>query len=500
MQSILNASLFVSLSGIMSLFAGFLSSVVIARFLGAEGTGLTAMALWVAMTGSIVASIGIPAVVLRYISRQEETAEARNGLVNLLYGKFIWPVLIMCGLFAGYGVYVYFTDGLNSAAVWVIAGLICLAYAQGHYVIAADHGLGDFYKTAQKTAFGCALQIPITIAGAFFFGPAGAMLGYLSRYVPQAFGLKAYQRPSRTEDIEITSQMIRYGQSNWLSNLLDTLVKTRIEFLFIGLFFSVTEVGYFAVAATFSSLIVQLSLYLAAGLTPGFGKLFDGNASEKLKISYDRSLRWLTIMLLPVSLGGAVIMPEVIPLAFGEDFLPAVSIAVALVLFALPQALYSVPLSAMLAFEKDRNVLYINAVAASGLVVLNLIFTPMFGGLGAAVIRGLVGFGVFAWLVVHCHKKLGLNIRFGLQLRIIFSGICCAIAAYSVLSLVSGFLGLIVTISVGAIVYLVSLRLTGSIPEEEVDIVHGAFEKYIPSSLKPFLKPAISFLGAGSKS
>ena len=124
MQSILSASLFVSISGILSLFGGFVSSIIIARVLGAEGTGITALALWVGMTGAIVASMGIPAVLLRYISRQDDTAEARNGLVNLLYGRFLWPVLLVSGLFLGYAVHVYNSAGLNSALVWAIAGAV----------------------------------------------------------------------------------------------------------------------------------------------------------------------------------------------------------------------------------------------------------------------------------------------------------------------------------------------------------------------------------------
>ena len=185
---------------------------------------------------------------------------------------------------------------------------------------------------------------------------------------------------------------------------------------------------------TFSSLILQLSLYLAAGLTPGFGRLKDDGASEQLQISYDRSIRWLTMLLLPVSLGGAVIMPELIPLVFGKEFLPAVPVAVVLVLFSLPQALYGVPTSAMLAHEEDRRLLYVNAVAAAALVALNLVITPFFGGVGAAAIRAATGIGIFAWLVLQCHRSFDLRIDLGALLRILVCGLACAAVAYLVLS------------------------------------------------------------------
>ncbi|CTQ54710.1 colanic acid exporter [Roseibium album] len=496
MHSLISASLFVSASGILSLIAGFLSSVVVARMLGAEGTGLTALALWVAITGAIVAGRGIPAVILRYISRQKDTAEARNGLVRIYYLKYMWPVFLVSSLFLLYGIYVHATDDPNSAFVWIIAGVTCIAYAQGHFVIAAEHGLGQFPKAAKKTALGSLLQIPITLTGAFLFGPAGAMLGYLARHLPQAFGLKQFRNPVRTQDAEISDQMVRYGNSNWISIILDSLIKTRVELVFIGLFFSVVDVGYFAAAVTFSSLILQLSFYMAAGLTPGFGKLFDDNATEQLKISYDRSLRWLSLLLLPVSLGGAAVMPELIPFAFGYDFLPAVPIAVILVFFSLPQALFSVPLAAMLAFENDRRLLFMNSFAAGGLITLNLIFTPMFGGIGAAVIRGVIGVAIFAWLAVYCYRRLGLAIDLSAQVRILISGMACAATAYAILLQQGGLAGLAIAIPVAGVVYVFFLRLTKSIPEADLKIVRDTFDRHVPNRFKPILRPALSVLGA----
>ncbi|TYC49277.1 oligosaccharide flippase family protein [Rhodobacterales bacterium] len=499
MQSILSASLFVSASGLISMVGGFLSSVIIARLLGADGTGLTAMALWVAITGAILAGRGYPAIILRYISRHKQAPDSQNNLVRKLYKKYILLVLLITLGFLLYGLYDYFTIGLSNAMVWAIAGVICLLYAQGHFVIAADHGLGHFHKTAQKTAIGCLLQIPVTIFGAYFLGPAGAMLGYLVRHTPQALGLTEYKPKAGAPDIEVTPQMISYGNSNWLSILLDTLVKTRVEFLFIGYFFTVVEVGYFAVGVTFSSLILQLSLYLAAGLTPGFGKLFDDNATEQLQISYDRSIRWLCMLLMPVSFGGAVIMPELIPLAYGAEFAPAIPIAAILVFSSLPQALASVPLSAMLAFEKDRKLLYCNSIAAFTLITLNLVFTPMFGGLAAALIRGIIGLFTFLWLVHHCHSRLGLKINLASQARVLVSGLACAACAGFVVLEVGGVTGMVLAVVSSAVIYVLALRLTRSIPAEELVLIEKVMNSYVPARLHFFLRPALTVLGSFSR-
>ncbi|MBN9668755.1 lipopolysaccharide biosynthesis protein [Roseibium aggregatum] len=495
MKSLISAGFFVSAAGITSLAAGLVSSIAIARILGAEGTGLTALALWVALTAFAVANLGIPSTILRYISRIGKDESETRGFLRTLYGPYVVSLTLFTGAFFLYASWEFYEVNLNTAFVWFFAGLIFLAYSHGLLVIVSDHGLGHFHRTAWKTAAGCALQIPVTIAGALLFGPAGAMFGYLARHLPQMFGLSKYLRGGASEPVAISDQMRRYSRSIWASELLDQLVKTRIEFIFIGWFFSITELGFFAAGITFSSLILQLSVYLAAGLTPGFGKLYDDDAMDQLRLSYDRTLRWLTMLLLPISLGGAAIMSELIPLAFGQDFTATVPIAEILVLFSLPQALSSVPLAAMLALENDRKLLFINGVTVLVLVALNLTLTPIFGGIGAAWIRGVVGLSSFLWLIHHCRHALGFRISLAPYLRILVSGLACAGAAFVILREVHGVPGLAIAIPAGALAYLIALRLTKAIPGAEIEIMRDLLGKVTPAHLRKHALRLVSILG-----
>lgn len=495
MQSILSASIFVSAAGILSLVTAFASNIAIARILGAEGTGLTAFAFWVAVTFYAVANRGIPSVLLRYIARAGETGASQAQFVRTLYFRFLAPVLLCMVGFILFAVWDSYADGMVDAFVWLVTGLVFLTYSHSHLVIAANHGLGHFPTTARRTAIGCLFQIPATIAGAFLLGPAGAMLGYFFRHIPQLIGLPRLMAGASRDKVEIPDQMLRYGRSTWGASLLDQLVKTRVEFLFIGWYFSAVELGYFATGTMFSSLVVQLSLYLAAGLTPGFGKLRDSMAIDQLRTTYDRSLRWLTMLMLPVSFGGAVVMPTLVPLAFGADFAPAIPVATILVLFSLPLALTSVPMSAMLAYERDRTVLYFNGLSALALILLNFILTPTFGAEGAAWIRGGIGMTTFCILIIHCWSALKFKLSLSLYLRIVFSGICCGAAAYLVLAGIDGVVGLVLAILSGALAYFLAIRFTGAIPAEERLIIRSLVENKAPGSIRNVALRVVSLLG-----
>lgn len=103
MYSLLKSSLVNTLSGVISLAAGFGTTVLIARLLGAEGTGLTALGLWLVFSGYALANRGIPSIVLRYLARTTTPDGKGPNLVRQLYGRFIWPVLLTGLAFVAYG-------------------------------------------------------------------------------------------------------------------------------------------------------------------------------------------------------------------------------------------------------------------------------------------------------------------------------------------------------------------------------------------------------------
>ena len=67
MASLVSSSVLSTAAGIVSLVFGFASSIVVARLLGPEGAGEVSFALFIAMTVSLMANLGLPNVLLRYI-------------------------------------------------------------------------------------------------------------------------------------------------------------------------------------------------------------------------------------------------------------------------------------------------------------------------------------------------------------------------------------------------------------------------------------------------
>jgi O-antigen/teichoic acid export membrane protein len=481
MHSLISSSIINTVAGMSSLVAGLFSTVLIARLLGADGTGSTAFALWLVFSATALADRGIPSILLRYIARDSNSGASVGGLTRALYPRFLWPTIAVFVGFLVYAVWAGLAETSEAGHLWAVTAIVFLVYANGNLAIGAARGLNRFPEIARHTALGCLLQLPVIAAGAYFFGAPGAMLGYLVRHLPQGLAIRGYLavRSDPANNV-VTDQMRRYGRNTWIAGALNVFVRTRIEFLFIGWFFTITEVGYFAAGMTFNSLIVQFSMYMLAGLTPGFGRLHDTENDAQFALSYQRALRWMSLILMPACIGGAAIMPELLPLVFGGEFTPAVHMSVVLTLFTFAQALSMIPLAAIQAREKDQTMLNATAISAVILIALNLAITPFFGGEGAAWVRAGVNIATLAWLLWHGQKYLKLPAPLSSLARIGFAAALCAGTAYGLLLEIPGLAGLCIAIPAGALVYLLALRLLRAVPNGDIDSLATSLRKALP--------------------
>lgn len=488
MISLFQASIINTVSGVASLVAGFGSTVVIARLLGAEGTGLTAFALWLVFSAYALAERGIPAAVMRYLGDRSAKSGGNPALVRQLYPGFVWPVILVAFAFGVYAIWPGKSAQDGSTAFWLTTMLLFLAYSHGQLAVATDHGRGDYFSPAKRIAVGCLLQLPVVALGAYYFGAVGAMVGYFVRHFPQSLAITKYFRVDIGSAKPISDQIRRYSRNSWLTSILNILIRTRIEFVFIGYFFSLREVGYFAAGITFSSLVYQLALSMTAGLSARFAGLRDQGETERLANIYQRALRWLALLLLPVSFGGAAIIHEVMPLVFGDEFQPAVQAAVILMTFAFASCLISLPASLMLAHEKDRSLLIINAITAVFLIFLNFSFTPFFGVLGAAWIKGLVALASLLGMLWYCQSRLGYSSGTRNLLALTASAAACAIVARLTLFGIDGLAGLLVAVPAGALVYFLGIRVTGAVLADDIDSLRTTLRKILPNVIaKPVL-------------
>lgn len=489
MTSVLSSSLLNLAATIVSLVAGFLVSVINARVLGPAGSGLVAYAMWVIVCAAAVADRGFPQLVLRYVAAASDKGQhAWAPLVRRAFAVFLPAVVVTFLLLLAYGVH-HHLSGAPASWLWIGASLLFLAYTLSAFSVAVARGRGRFGEVAATTVVGSLLQVPVVFAGAAIIGPGGALLGMLTRYLPQVFCLSGHlDRRTPAPPSALTREMQAYRRNMWTNDAIDIVLLTRIEFLVVGFFLGEADIGYFAAAIVFSGLVSQLTLQLSPAFLVGLAARAATEDTAPPHALYRNCLRFAALFVMPLGIGGAAIIPALIPVVFGADFAPAVNSGVLFMLASVPAGLAVVPWAYLAAREQGNRLLRVTLVSAVLVFVLLLVAVPAGGLLGAGWARIFAESLTFGLLLMAVSTHGGPTAPWGALSRTFVAASACGGGAYVVTVMLPGLLGLPVAVTLGALVYVAAARVLGLIaPEEAVRIV-GMVEGRLPGGLRPLAR------------
>ncbi len=482
MNRIIGNSLFSIAGTLVSLLSGLVATAFVARLLGPEGSGTVALIIWIAMTAVAVAGFGGPQIILKY------SASGLDGRPADLTSRVLMTVTPIAAVACLIVVAVAFLPLPDIETPVMLAGLFLFAvYFLFVFSTAAANGRGRFAETSLTTTIGCLFQLPLVIVGGILAGPAGALLGMAARYIPQAGLLSRYVAMPKPETRHLVTQpMWTYGRRLWLTETIDLLAMSRAELLVLGLFWSVTETGYFAVAIALFGFLGQFALQLSAVFIVAFSASNRQSGSgEDQEQQLDASVFALSLFMIPISLGGAAIVPYVVPLVFGEAFQPSVPAGILLMAAAGVSAISVVPWSFLAARGESRDLLASVTVCAAVSIGLMFALIPLFGVLGAAVARTVseLFFLVLLWWLVP--KRTGARIGLGPVLKLVAAGSGCGITAYLVMNATMTLPGLVAAVISGAMVFAILVRLFRATPGHVLVGLETFLEEKVPGRVRP---------------
>lgn len=484
MNSMIRHSFFNVLATLTSLVFGFLVTATVARNLGPEGAGHVALVVWLAMTAASIAAVGGPQIILKYSS--EVPARNTRALSSSLLFRAL-PAAVLLAVTVPFAAFfpVPYLQGIQFELA-LASSLFFLIYFLFVFSSASASGRGRFAETALTTAVGSVLQFPAAAIGALLAGPAGAVLGMAVRYLPQTLLIRKYLRVSRRTDKKVISgTMRRYGRHIWLVDMMDLFFLSRVELLFLTLFGATSAAGYFAVAVAFSGLVGQISLQLSAVFVVGFSDQESTAGAADEATLYKSSLRILALVLFPVAFGGAVIMPQVIPLVFGPGFLPSVPSAAVMMVASAPAGLAIVPWGYLSAKAQGRSLL--NSMIAMTVLSLPVlaIAVPWFGVFGVSVARSALELLFLMLLLGIVSRANGPVFPWTAIARTAAAAGLCAAAAYAVTFIVAGVPGLAAAIVAGALSYIVAMRGLNVVPNSDRVWIRSQLERRLSGGGRP---------------
>lgn len=288
----------------------------------------------------------------------------------------------------------------------------------------------------------------------------------IKRVLPEFFSIQV------SPSFQTLELLIRFGLPVMFTSVASVIL-TNTDTILLTLFTTVDKVGIYHSALPTANLILFLVFVINTVLLPLVAELWEKKEKQMIAQLVEKMYLYALIVTMPLAIIIVVYSPNILRLLFGEQYLPAVGILRILVvssLFLIHHAINTATLTGIGMPKANTKAIFL----AAGLnIVLNIIFIPTLGGVGAAIstfLAAVILFGFSTWFL---RRQLQLFIPFYKWGCVLVGG--AALLSTLWLSKVI-FVGihqyLLVPISVvcGGCIYLCTLVITRTLTMQDVRV------------------------------
>lgn len=312
----------------------FITTAILARFLTPDDFGTVAFATIAVTYLSILKDLGLgPAL----IQRRQHIEEAASTVftLNLLLGT----VLTLIGLAAAPLVAAFFHEPLITPILrWLSLTFVLNALGAIHLVRLQRELefrlklIPDLGRAVVKGGVSIGLALAGYGVWALVIGQlAGVVAGVILSWIVFPWW------PRLAIDMKLARRLLNYGLSLVGVDAL-TVATDNLDYLIIGYAFGNTALGIYTLAFRLPELLVLNPLWvMAAAIFPAYATVQD--QPEVLRRGFLVTMRFVTILTVPLALGLVLAADPLVRIAFGEQWLDAIPIVSILALFVLVRAI-----------------------------------------------------------------------------------------------------------------------------------------------------------------
>jgi O-antigen/teichoic acid export membrane protein len=456
---------------IKALSFGF--SVLVVRQLGAEAFGQYAAVVAFGALFAFISDLGLSPYAVREVARWRDLPDGLSR-VQALYSNVLILRLLLAALAAMLVTITAWLSGRPSVMVGAIAlnacGLILYA-VQG----TSDAVLAGFERLDLSAGAKVVNQLAFVAVGALvlFLG-----FGYYGLIVATLLGV-ALMTVVCLRGVYVLG--VRPGQASW--GRWPRLLQASLPFGVIGfalglsykfdsvilnVFRSDAETGYYNAAYNLIFSAALVSNVFNTALYPSLARRAVSEPDSLPRI-YERALRYMMLIALPIAVGGWALAGQLIPFLFTADYLPAVP-ALRIIIWSLPLMFASEFLGYIVLISGREGRAARAVLVSTGLnVVMNLLLVPYFGFIGAAVMTVLteaVLVGQYVWALRSLMQKINWS-----------SSLLRPLLAVALMGglvfFLQTLLPLLANVAVGALAYAALLLVLGVVGKDDLRFVRN---------------------------
>ncbi len=380
------------IASVISMFIGFIITVLLGRYIGAEGLGLYRMVSTIYGIAMLFAAIGIPSAIIKYVAeykgdRRETNSIVSAGIITSLFFGIGFSVLFyfLSGIFEG----IFNMPGLSNL-LKILSPVFPFALANG-VLLGMLNGLREMKKFAISTIIQSALMLVISVALIYSgFGTAGVVIGIVLSSVFVCLYLvrvsRVYFKIMFDEYTKTTKKMLQFGLKVLAAGSINT-INNQIDTILIGFFLASTDLGYYSVSIAYSSFFWLIPLSVQRITFPATSLYWSENNHIALNNMLNKSMKYCTVIMVLIGLGMGFFAQDIIITIFHkEDFVFAALPLQILLIGTVIRGSIIQPIGGSLSGIGRPGIdMKIIAIIAIVNTTLDIILVPKIGIVGAAI-------------------------------------------------------------------------------------------------------------------
>ena len=464
---------FLILASMISNIIMFLLTLVTARYLGTYDFGLISSALSVIGIFGVFCDLGLGYYAIQKVSRNHDLTSKYFGTA------FVLRLILSIITFFAYVVFSYISGFTgNALGVMIVIGVYMFFNSLTTFYYSLYQSNEEMhYQTIVNTVYNVGVFI---IALLFIYmglnvvwvAAAYPIAMFISFILGSSIKFKHY--PRFTYDFtksfikELVVNSIPFGITTvftsiyfWIASIILTFVSGSIA------------VGLFSSSQKLILVLSGLFVLISSAVFPIMSQLFVDD-KEKLNGLYNKMLKYMLIISVPVAVGTSIYSLDIINIVFGAEFLDA-KMCLSILMWAVIFTFLSGTTSTLLnAINKQFLVTKVAMIGAVFSVIVNYVLILQYSYVGASITSVLTEFVVFV-LMLYALR----NTEFNLKFSVIIKPILQVILANIIMAVVLLYLHLpfLLGVIVAVIVYLIALFVTNAINKEDREIIWGLVEQ-----------------------
>jgi O-antigen/teichoic acid export membrane protein len=377
-------TIFLNAATVVTRGLSFITSMVIARYLGESGFGRYTFALCFSGMFVILTDLGLSYLTVREVARDKSIAGkylGHNLVIRTVFGIITFALIFIAVTMMDYPHEV-------ETAVHILAFFTIMKCVGSSF--------GAIFMAFERMGLVALLDVIISalILGGIL---AGIYLEYdlinLIRIYPAAvivyiclsfiLVVRTCARPEYAFDFSFAWNLIRKSFPFALSSIF-VIIMSNIDTVMLKTMKGDIPAGYYGVTRALISVLVFIPANFTTVLYPVFSRYYQSSMDSLIKY-YEQSFRLFLVMALPIAAGGMIVANGIIVLFYGQSYSPATPSLQIMVWALAIQFLSAVPGILMLAVNRQKTITLLSFAAVVLNIVLNVILIPRYSFVGASI-------------------------------------------------------------------------------------------------------------------